>query len=308
MGEFDRSQPDYFAENRFLLDGIHANAYRLAKSGSTVMLVASAEGSLEVADSAGLPSVEDIREEYPHLEADEAAGIAEAERDTEEGVARERVKELDSVHQLYEIKDEAIRLMEAGDYSDEVAERFAAYKPKRASSGTVHKCPYQDYDTGQRMTVWSTTLFDEAQTPYASAAHVEFEDELVTRKFRLHYAAERPLRVEERADPIKDALLDHVIELVSESDKHTIVSLMAGSAGGELAGQPEIDTRLSEIWRHYQGTSQEQEVGPLLDEVRQRYFDVTESDKLERELGEDGRPSFQHLNELNDYLSQTTAG
>lgn len=66
----------------------------------------------------------------------------------------------------------------------------------------------------------------------------------------------------------------------------------------------ELDQALAKVWMDYQGTSKEQEIGPLLDEVRDRAIAVKQSHALTTEHNSN-LPTTEQLTEFADLLSSS---
>jgi hypothetical protein len=102
--------------------------------------------------------------------------------------------------------------------------------------------------------------------------------------------------VSDKIKPIEDALIRRCITLLGP-DFTDIYGILCG----QFDDEDELDVALNEVWIAHQSQSTEEEIGPLLEEVRQRCLAVKHSQEL-RATHDTNPPATDKIQEIEALL------
>jgi hypothetical protein len=297
-----RGQEDsYFADNAQLLKEIMGSAGRVLDASGTHLDFDMNLLTPTLVD--GLPGTEDFLEAEPTITQEEAARAADMRRQAVTYVARTALLVLGSRARMYEIADEDRRLHSAvaphSGRGPAAKRQLAVYHPTRAAIGSWRHT-MDESGSGDTVMITEAKLWDRAGVDYASEIELIIEDSLVKKTCSVMTLKGEVRDVRSSVVPTVDPLVESASETLDVDDLAKVNFLMTGVDPTNII---DINTELNNIWLNYLGTGREQEVGQLLDEIRMRHLAAKEALALFAALGEDGKPSFQELVDLNSYLA-----
>lgn len=297
-----RDQEDsYFADNAQLLKEIMGSAGRVLDASGTHLDFDMNLLTPTLVD--GLPGTEDFLEAEPTITQEEADRAADMRRQAVTYVARTALLVLGSRARMYEIADEDRRLQSATpphSGSGPAAKRqLAVYHPTRAATGSWRHTTDESV-SGDTVVIAEARLWDRTGADYASEVELIIEDPLVKKTCSVMTLKGEVRDVRSSVVPTVDPVLESASKILDVDDLAKANFWMAGVDPTNII---DINTELNNMWLNYLGTGREQEVGQLLDEIRMRHLAAKEALALFAALGEDGKPSFQELVDLNSYLA-----
>lgn len=188
----------------------------------------------------------------------------------------------------------AIEQYDAGllDMNDAANTKYLGYQLGRYSfADTVVD------DESQSLEVSHTQL--EGLETYGSASNyeVELNDPLgLSRRLHINHIGSTVVSVALVTKLEDDPLIDRSVRLLGP-DVASLYPLLVGRHSSE----EELDAAITEVWLEYQGTSQEQEITPLLDEVRDRAVATKQDHEFTLEHSSQ-LPSTDQLDEFVELL------
>lgn len=132
-------------------------------------------------------------------------------------------------------------------------------------------------EEGEKVTLATATLegLDHVSGDVAQQHTVTLEDEYTQRSFSLMSVKGEVSNTNYKIVPKEDALLRRCVALLG-SNVADIFSMLAG----QFEDEDELDSALNDVWIAHQSQATEEEIGPLLEEVRLRALAVKHSHEL----------------------------
>lgn len=242
----------------------------------------------------GANEPEDLLPRYSHRPDEEAMEVAQYVANSKNMVARHRgavkfngLVTMASMHHAIELYDAGLL-----DPTDPSTREFLDYR-----LGTFHLAGAIVDNETQVMEVGHVRLHDLEIYDSADQHQVELVDELgLSRKLSITYLGLLVTDVTVNTQMHDDPLLQRCTKLMG-FDADIVTSIMVGRHDND----EELDEAIATVWLSYQGTSLEQEITPLLDEVRDRAVAAKQAHNLSYEHASN-LPSAQQLDEFVDIL------
>jgi hypothetical protein len=124
-------------------------------------------------------------------------------------------------------------------------------------------------------------------------------DQLTTRQLQVMRLGDTIQSVDYSIKPIEDIQVQGWSKLFRGEHFASILNMLSA----RFKTEEELDDSISEVWSHFIGTAQEEEVGPLLDQIRIRAIATKDSIHLNDEFLLD-LPSAEQLSEVISEISQ----
>ncbi len=164
-------------------------------------------------------------------------------------------------------------------------------KAKYRSLQFVHK------KTGDTILMERFTLSGVQRWDEAERYNIRISDELVEKRISIHTIGDNIESVDVQTMAIEDPVLLRAIMVLEKDFVEVLTTIMTA----ERLSEEEVDEKLGDLWLRYQGTSKEDEVGPVLDELRNR-IKAMQASKLFR-TDTLTRPTADEITELVELLS-----
>lgn len=183
-------------------------------------------------------------------------------------------------------------LTQSGQYNPETVRRLLDY------SYGEHVLA-EDEGMGYDLTVERTCLTGLSRYRQASQYRIALDDQMLTTELdvsRTGYQGDNAPFLWCNTQPSHDALRIKVSSMLDDSTGKLLGYMM-----GDFEDETDLDEGLGAIWLSYQGTSQEQEVGPTLDLVRNRAIAFKDSNQLQVNNNLN-LPTTEKLDEIEEAL------
>lgn len=261
---------EFIEANAPAIEAIRTESERIL-TNSIDPMVAERQGLAgETVIVAGAYGTGDFLSRYPHLPDEEAQDVAEYVANSRNKVFRHRAFVKSNGLVARASMDHTIELYEAGllSPSDAAAREFLDYE-----KSTYRLVGMLVDDESKVMELGHAQL--EGLEVYDSADDydIELTDEFgLSRQLSIARLGLTVVSVTMDAKPQDDPLITRCAELLGPG----IADIQPLLVGRHDSAE-ELDAAISEVWLDYQGTSKEQEITPLLDEVRDRAIAAKQS-------------------------------
>ena len=292
---------DHISDNAQIITDIRQKIHGYTDSDGAIEVVFNTETD-DIVSSSGFEFAESIQEIYPELDHSEAGEIESVFRSGEEGSARVRVQGLQAFFAMSAVYKEIARLKSANpDISDEgIRDELNLFVPTQPEIGLSRSAYFEDIDDSTSYVFTYTALHNSKdEPPVASKYSVDISEYWVTKSYSFIFLATKPVLSVVKTHIEKDTLRDRAGLILSPEDYGQVLLTMGGMLPGEAE---DVDSYMGNIWLKYQGTSKETEVGPLLDEVIDRYEATCDAEDISRQVNS-YTPTLQELVDLNTQLS-----
>lgn len=286
---------EFYEANAGIIESIASDASRIIDISSDPMVVENNGTHGDATIVQGQFVADDFQWRYPQLPEDIAREVSEHVAAGRNRVLRHKASTMFTVLIAGASLTDTMDQYEAGQLTREEAleQGFLHY-----SHGIYRATQEVAPATADLLEVDHAQL--EGLAVYGTADHtgIEVIDQIgLSRKLVIHRLGSTVTNVALHIKPETDPLMWRCAELLGEGVADLLPILV-----GRHSTEEELDAAIASVWLDYQGTSKEQEITPVLDEIRDRAIAVKQSSDLVIEH-DASLPTVEQLTEFAELLS-----